>query len=61
MKQVVESSLADGATMLAEVDEPTVERGIKLTAAAGAVIAATEVEANYTVKLVWKRHLSPHS
>jgi len=36
-------------------DEITVEFGLKLSAEAGAVIAAGGVEANYTVTLKWKR------
>lgn len=36
-------------------DEVTVTFGIKLGAKAGALIAAADVEANYTVTLVWKR------
>ncbi len=34
-------------------DEVEVEFGLKLTAEAGAVLAAAGIEANYTVKLKW--------
>lgn len=36
-------------------DEMEVEFGLKMTAEAGAVIAATGIEANYKVTLKWKR------
>lgn len=36
-------------------DEISVEFGIKLNAAAGAVVASAAVEANYVVKLLWKQ------
>ena len=36
-------------------DEVEVEFGLKMSAEAGAVIASGGVEANYTVKLTWKR------
>lgn len=36
-------------------DEVEVEFGLKLSAEAGAFIAAAGMEANYTVKLMWKR------
>lgn len=39
-------------------DEISVEFGIKLNAAAGAVVASASVEANYVVKLLWKQ--PPH-
>lgn len=39
-------------------DEISVEFGIKLNAAAGAVIASAGVEANYTVRLLWKQRRS---
>ena len=40
-------------------DEIEVEFGLKLSAEAGAVLAAAGAEANYNVKLVWKRELGP--
>lgn len=36
-------------------DEMEVEFGLKLSAEAGAVVAAAGIEANYTVTLKWKR------
>lgn len=36
-------------------DEIEIEFGLTLNAEAGAFIAVTGVEANYTVKLIWKR------
>lgn len=36
-------------------DEMTVEFGLKMSAEAGAVIAAAAAEANYKVTLAWKR------
>jgi hypothetical protein len=36
-------------------DEMAVQFGLKLSAEAGAVVAATGAEANYTVTLTWKR------
>ncbi len=36
-------------------DEMAVQFGLKLSAEAGAVVAAAGVEANYTVTLTWKR------
>ena len=36
-------------------DEMKVEFGLKLSAEAGAFIAAAGIEANYTVSLTWKR------
>jgi hypothetical protein len=36
-------------------DEISVEFGIKLNATVGAVVASGGIEANYTVKLVWKQ------
>ena len=36
-------------------DEIEVEFGLKMSAEAGAVVASGGVEANYTVKLTWKR------
>ncbi|HHS97503.1 MAG TPA: hypothetical protein ENK08_06330 [Chloroflexi bacterium] len=40
-------------------DEIEVEFGLKMSAEAGAVIAATGVEANYKVTLTWKREAKP--
>jgi hypothetical protein len=39
-------------------DEMTVEFGLKMSAEAGAVIAAASAEANYKVTLSWKREQS---
>ena len=36
-------------------DEMAVQFGLKLSAEAGAVVAAASAEANYTVTLTWKR------
>jgi hypothetical protein len=36
-------------------DEMTIAFGVKLTASAGAVLAAAGMEANYTVTMTWKR------
>lgn len=36
-------------------DEATIEFGVKLTAAAGAVLASAGVEANFNVTLTWRR------
>jgi len=36
-------------------DEVKVEFGLKMSATAGAVVAATSAEANYKVSLTWKR------
>ena len=36
-------------------DEMTVEFGIKLSAAAGVVVASASTEGNFSVKMTWKR------
>ncbi|MBN1955413.1 MAG: hypothetical protein JW900_10230 [Anaerolineae bacterium] len=36
-------------------DEMQVEFGLKMSAQAGAVVAAGDVEANYRVRLIWRR------
>ena len=40
-------------------DKVSVEFGIKLTAAAGAVIAKTEAEGHFSVTLEWERSTAP--
>ena len=37
-------------------DEIQVEFGLKLSAEAGAILAASGMEANYKITLTWKRH-----
>jgi len=39
-------------------DEVEVEFGVKLSAEAGAILAAAGAEANYNIKLVWKSNRS---
>ena len=39
-------------------DTVSIEFGLKMTASAGAVVAAASVEANYCVTLTWNRHES---
>jgi hypothetical protein len=42
-------------------DEITVEFGIKMSAKAGAVIASADAEANFTIKISWKKPAPPRS
>jgi len=54
----IRPALASIVTIVRDINEPNeigVEFGIKMSAKAGVVIASTDAEANFAVKLTWKK------
>ena len=55
LRPAAQAVLAKLRSLTEPPDEVTVEFGLKLGAEAGAILAASSMEANYKVTLTWKR------
>jgi hypothetical protein len=55
VRPTVEGLIAKLAALSDPPDQTEVEFGLKLTAKVGAVLASADAEANYKLKLTWKR------
>jgi hypothetical protein len=55
VKPATETIIAQFRTLSDPPDQASIEFGIKLNATAGAVIASTQVEANFQITLEWHR------